>query len=44
MLGQQLRDPGMVESELPSLPGLGLLPITTHFRPDKTTARVQAGC
>ena len=32
----------MVESELPSLPGLGLLPITTHFQPDKTTARVQA--
>jgi adenosylcobyric acid synthase len=42
MLGQQLRDPGMVESELPSLPGLGLLPLTTHFQPTKLTAHVQA--
>jgi adenosylcobyric acid synthase len=42
MLGEQLRDPKMVESELPSLPGLGLLPIATHFQTDKTTARVQA--
>ncbi len=41
MLGEHLRDPGMIESELPSLPGLGLLPIATHFQPEKTVARVQ---
>jgi adenosylcobyric acid synthase len=41
MLGEHLRDPGMIESELPSLPGLGLLPIATHFQPEKTIARVQ---
>lgn len=42
MLGQSLRDPDRVESKLDPPPGLGLLPVTTTFRPQKHTRRVRA--
>jgi adenosylcobyric acid synthase len=42
MLGAELRDPQRVESQLPAVPGLGLLPLATVFQADKTTARVSA--
>ena len=42
LLGQALRDPEGVESAEPELAGLGLLPIVTRFRREKTTARVRA--
>jgi adenosylcobyric acid synthase len=42
MLGHALHDPDGVESEIPSAPGLGLLPVDTVFVRDKTTVRVQA--
>lgn len=42
LLGQALHDPEGVESAEPELAGLGLLPIVTRFRREKTTARVRA--
>ena len=42
LLGQELRDPEGVECGEPVLAGLGLLPIVTRFRREKTTARVRA--
>lgn len=44
MLGRSLHDPQGVESPAPlaALPGLDLLPFTTHFAPGKVTARVRA--
>jgi adenosylcobyric acid synthase len=42
MLGQALRDPDGVESGEVELAGLGLLPVVTRFRREKTTARVRA--
>jgi adenosylcobyric acid synthase len=42
MLGTALRDPDGVESPERDVPGLGLLPLVTTFRREKTTARVRA--
>jgi adenosylcobyric acid synthase len=42
MLGRTLRDPEGVESGEAEVPGLGLLPVVTRFRSQKTTARVRA--
>ena len=42
MLGAELHDPDGVEGELPVLRGMGLLPCTTVFTPQKTLTRVQA--
>ncbi|MGQ9497154.1 MAG: cobyric acid synthase [Desulfotomaculales bacterium] len=39
MLGRELRDPLATESDVRCVPGLGLLDVTTVFRPDKTTRR-----
>lgn len=41
MLGRALRDPDGVESEEREVEGLGLLPVVTTFRREKTTARVR---
>ncbi|MGC4000289.1 MAG: hypothetical protein QM767_23755 [Anaeromyxobacter sp.] len=40
MLGRALLDPDGVEGQEPEVPGLGLLPVVTTFRREKTTARV----
>ena len=42
MLGDELRDPDGVEAETPILRGMGLLPCTTVFAPEKTLTRMQA--
>jgi adenosylcobyric acid synthase len=43
MLGRTVMDPGSVETATPStVPGLGLLPVSTEFHPVKITRRVQA--
>ena len=42
MLGERLLDPDAVESRIAETPGLGLLPATTTFRPDKATHQVKA--
>lgn len=42
MLGIAIDDPLGVESERPSVPGLGLLPLATTFAPTKRTAQVRA--
>ena len=42
MLGDELHDPDGVEAEQPALRGMGLLPCTTVFAPEKTLTRVQA--
>jgi adenosylcobyric acid synthase len=42
MLGTALRDPDGVESDEREVTGLGLLPLVTRFRRDKTTAQVRA--
>jgi adenosylcobyric acid synthase len=41
MLGEELLDPDGVESSEVRVPGLGLLPIATRFRREKTTAQVR---
>ena len=40
MLGQTVNDPEGIEGSIPSLPGLGLLPIHTTMTPEKTTKQV----
>lgn len=40
MMGKEIRDPDHVEGEIESLPGLGLLPVTTRMKKEKTTRRV----
>lgn len=42
MLGEELLDPDGVESQRPSMRGMGLLPTTTTFNNQKTRTRVQA--
>lgn len=42
MLGESLRDPFGVESPIKEKQGLGLLPITTTFEPEKATHQVEA--
>jgi len=40
MLGQTVNDPDGIEGSISSLPGLGLLPISTTMSPEKTTRQV----
>lgn len=40
MLGQSVNDPAGIEGNIPMLPGLGLLPISTVITPDKSTRQV----
>lgn len=40
MLGQTVSDPDGIEGDIPSLPGLGLLPINTVMTASKTTRQV----
>jgi adenosylcobyric acid synthase len=40
MMGQTVSDPEGIEGDIPSLPGLGLLPIHTTMTQDKTTRQV----
>lgn len=40
MLGQSINDPTGIEGNIPMLPGLGLLPISTVITPDKSTQQV----
>jgi len=42
MLGETIEDPGAIESPTRVAAGLNLLPIVTHFGPDKRTAQVRA--
>lgn len=41
MLGQMISDPDGIEGEIPQLPGLGLLDITTRMTADKETRQVE---
>ncbi|MEX1031434.1 MAG: cobyric acid synthase [Paenibacillaceae bacterium] len=40
MMGHMLRDPELVESNVPELPGLGILPIETTFASEKRTEQI----
>jgi len=40
MLGLELSDPEGIESDPGRTPGLGLLPLQTHFQPEKRTIRI----
>jgi adenosylcobyric acid synthase len=42
MLGKRIIDPGHVESGTTEIQGLGLLPFSTRFEPQKVTSRVRA--
>jgi adenosylcobyric acid synthase len=37
MMGEVISDTEQVEGDIPSVPGLGLLPVTTNLSPEKTT-------
>lgn len=41
MLGQRIDDPDGIEGSTPTMPGLGLLPMTTVMTPEKTTRQVE---
>lgn len=41
MMGQEVCDPMQVEGTIERLPGLGLLPITTHIEGEKRTCQVE---
>ncbi|MBQ8736613.1 MAG: cobyric acid synthase [Bacteroidaceae bacterium] len=41
MLGQTVADPDGVEGSVPQLPGLGLLPVSTTMKGEKTTRQVE---
>ena len=41
MLGRRILDPGRVESDRETMPGLGLLPVVTRFSPHKQTHQVR---
>lgn len=40
MLGKEVSDPYAVEGQVESMPGLGLLPVSTVIEPEKTTRQV----
>lgn len=40
MMGIEICDPGHVEGEIERLPGLGLLPVSTHIQGEKVTRQV----
>jgi adenosylcobyric acid synthase len=42
MLGEEICDPGRIESSIEKMPGLGLLPVRTEFDAHKTTMRSRA--
>ena len=42
ILGNEIRDPHRIESDEATVPGLGLLPVVTTFRKEKTTEVVDA--
>jgi len=42
MLGEELLDPDRIESKTGSVKGIGLLPMTTRFTPDKRRTRYRA--
>jgi adenosylcobyric acid synthase len=42
ILGENIRDPQHVESQEEAVPGLGLLPVSTDFLPQKATTQAQA--
>ncbi len=41
MMGQEIRDPYGVEGDIPTMPGLGLLPIVTTLTEEKRTEQTQ---
>lgn len=43
MMGQEVLDPDHVEGEIERLPGLGLLPVSTHMTGEKVTRQVRFG-